>query len=269
MEFTRKKLRKLRVKVAQPIYPIDDRLVAAALKADGGVNRGGIYAPIQNPASHLIYRYLTELAVAVLEKHSDAPISNLRVLDWGGGKGYVAYFLKAKGAKATLYETDDFPHRIMWQEFKLDAKTSAGDKLPFADKTFDAVIGFGVLEHVPFEYDALKEVNRVLKDKGLFFCFNLPNKTGYVHKVTWYKGVRYHDRLYTRNEVRKLLKRTGFNLVGKPWFRQLLPKTHYYYPKPHLFERLDLIATNYTPLCYFAASIEFVARKQHTYISVH
>lgn len=269
MEFTNTKLRRLRTKVAQPIYPIDTTLVDAAAKADGGVTKGGIYAPIQNPASHFIYRYLTELAVAVLEKHTGEPIKNLKVLDWGGGKGYVAYFLKSKGAKTTLYETDDFPHKILWNEFDMDIKTSPGDKLPFDDQTFDAVIGFGVLEHVPFDYEALKEVNRILKDNGLFFCFNLPNKTGYVHKVAWWRNVRYHDRLYTRKEVRMLIKRAGFNLVGKPWFRQLLPKTHYYYPKPQLFERLDLLATNYTPLCYAAASIEFVARKQHTYISAH
>ena len=268
MELTKAKLRKLRTKVAQPTYPIDTTLVNAANRIDGGL-KGGIYAPIQNPASHLIYRYLTELAVAILEAHTREPINSLRILDWGGGKGYVAYFLDQKGAKTTLYETDDFPHRILWQEFKLTVKTSRGSTLPFEDGAFDAVIGFGVLEHVPYDYEALKEVNRVLKDSGLFFCFNLPNKTGYVHKVAWWRGVRYHDRLYTRREVRLLTKRAGFNIIGKPWFRQLLPKTQYYYPHPRLFERLDLLATNYTPLCYLAASIEFVARKQHTYTSVH
>ncbi len=267
MELTKRKLRKLRHKYAQPVYPIDTKLVKAA--AGAKEENKDIYAQIQNPSSHYIFRYLTEFAVEVMQAHSGKPIKSLRVLDWGGGKGYEAYFLKKRGAKVTLFETDDFPHRHLWREFNLDAKTSSGERLPFKDGTFDAVVSIGVLEHVPYDYESLKEVNRVLKDNGLFFCFNLPNKSGYVHKVAWWRGVRYHDRLYSRKEAKELTKRAGFYIIGKPWYRQLLPKTHYNYPKPRLFERLDVFATNYTPLCYLAASIEFVARKQHTYISIH
>jgi ubiquinone/menaquinone biosynthesis C-methylase UbiE len=268
MELTRRNLRRLRIKTARPIYPVDEKLVKAAKSTDKKSNQG-IYAPIQNPATHLIYRYLSEFMVSVLEFRGTKPISEIRLLDWGGGKGYVAYFLDKKGIKTTLYETDKFPHKVIWKKFSLNVKTSAGKTLPFKDGYFDAIVGFGVLEHVPYDYEALKELNRILKDDGLFFCFNLPNKTGYVHKVAWLRGARYHDRLYTRKEAKELLKRSGFNIIGKPWFRQLLPKTHFFYPKPHLFEKLDLFATNYTPLCYLAASIEFVARKQHTYISIH
>ncbi len=267
MELTSRALRRLRQVTAQPKYPIDVRLVEAAAQADA--RGGGVYAAIQNPATHLIYRYLTEFAVAVLKAHSGQPITELRILDWGSGKGYAAYFLDQQGARVTLYETDDFPHRALWREFKLDAKTSSGDALPFENKSFDAVVSFGVLEHVPYDYEWLKEVNRVLKDDGLFFCFNLPNVTGYVHKVAWWHGVRYHDRLYGRRETELLLKRAGFNTIGRPWYRQLLPKTHYYYRYPRLVERLDLIAANYTPLRYLAASIEFVARKQYAYIALH
>ena len=267
MELTQRMLRRLRLRVAQPKYPIDTALVQAAVAADGA--GADIYGSIRNPAMHLVYRYLTQFAAPVLTAYADRPLKELRVLDWGGGKGYAAYFLQQLGAQVKLYETNAFPHRTLWHKLHLQAKTSNGPALPFEAKMFDAVIGFGVLEHVPYDYDALKEVNRVLKDDGLFFCFNLPNQTGYVHKVTRWRGVRYHDRLYTKRETKLLLRRAGFNFVGKPWFRQLLPKTHYHYPYPRLFERLDLIATNYTPLGYLAASIEFVARKQHTYTAVH
>lgn len=267
MELTKRRLRSLRRSVAQPKYPIDERLLQLSREADGP--DGTIFAPIRNPATHLIYRYLAEFMVEALLAHSGKPLDQLHVLDWGGGKGYVAYFLQQKGVRVTLYETDDFPHRGLWKSAGLTAKTSDGSALPFAAGTFDAVVGFGVLEHVPYDYDALKEVNRVLKDDGLFFCFNLPSKTGYVHHVTRWRGVRYHDRLYGRQEVRQLLKRAGFNTIGKPWFRQLLPKTHYHYPKPRLFERADLLLTNYTPLRYLAASIEFVARKQYAYTAKH
>lgn len=167
------------------------------------------------------------------------------------------------------FETKEFPHKALWDKFDLKVKTSDGDSLPFKDKTFDAVVGFGVLEHVPYDYEALKEVNRVLKNDGLFFCFNLPNKYGYMHKVAWQRGLRYHDRLYSRSEVRLLLKRAGFNTIGKPWYRQLFPKGYVKYPMPNTVENIDLFLTTYTPLCIFATSLEFVARKQYTYLSEH
>ena len=35
--------------------------------------------------------------------------------------------------------------------------------LPYEDSTFDMVIASGVLEHVPMDYESLKELYRVLK----------------------------------------------------------------------------------------------------------
>ena len=268
MELTRRRVRKLWLTVAKPRYPIDTKL--ADFAATASPENTAVYAPIRNPATHYIYRYLTEFVVKTLETQSNQPLEDLRVLDWGGGKGYAAYFLQSKGANVTLYETSTFQHQAIWKEFALDAKTSpANGKLPFKDGTFDAIVGFGVLEHVPYDYEALKELNRVLKPAGLLFVFNLPNKMGYVHKLAWARGVRYHDRLYGRGEVRRLLKRAGFNTIGRPWFRQLLPKNFIVYKMPRLVEYLDLFATNHTPLAYFAASLEFVARKQHAYTSDH
>lgn len=268
MTLGRGELRNLRLNLAQPIYPIDKQIQEIAKKSDPAGNK--IYSLlIDNPASHQIYRYLAEFTVAVLEKHFCKPLSGMEILDWGGGKGYASYFLKKKAAKVVLYERDDFLHRTLWQKLKLNHVTSSEDSLPFPDKKFDSVIAFGVLEHVPHDYESLKELNRVLKDDGLLFIYNLPSKTSYVHKLASMKGVKYHDRLYTRKEITLLLKRTGFNTIGRPWFRQLLPKTHYSYPAPKLFERLDLAATNHTPLKYLASSIELVARKQYSYTTDH
>ncbi|HUD10489.1 MAG TPA: class I SAM-dependent methyltransferase [Candidatus Saccharimonadales bacterium] len=257
-------LRKIKRRVARPIYPLDETLITAAAGAGGD-----IYATIQNPATHLIYRYLSELVLAVMERQTNRPINELSILDWGAGKGYVQYFLTLKEANIIGYETAEFSHKAIWEKFNLKVKTSTGHALPFKDNTFDAIVGFGVLEHVPYDYEALKELNRILKNDGLFFCFNLPNKYGYMHKVAWWRGGRYHDRLYSRSEVRTLLKRAGFNTVGKPWFRQLFPKGYVTYPAPRLVEEIDLALTNYTPLGFLATSVEFVARKQYTYLSVH
>ena len=42
-------------------------------------------------------------------------------------------------------------------------------RLPFAAATFDAVIGFGFLHHVPHWQTALAEVARILRPGGLYF----------------------------------------------------------------------------------------------------
>lgn len=268
MEITARTVRRVRQKTAQPKYAFDHKLAEMAARADQKTAQG-IYASIQNPATQHVYRYLTEFTAALLRCKWDKPLPQIRVLDWGGGKGYVAYFLQQLGVCAELYETDAYPHRQLWKHCRLAVKTSDGARLPYDSKTFDAVIGFGVLEHVPYEHEALKELNRVLKDDGLLFCFNLPNRLGYIHRLSWWSGVRYHDRLYGRKETQMLLKRAGFTTIGKPWYRQLLPKTHYHYPYPAAIERLDLALTNHTPLKYLATSIEFVARKHYAYTAVH
>lgn len=229
----------------------------------------GIYQTIINPASHLIYHYLSEFVAETMLRQTGRKAGQIKILDWGGGKGYVTYFLDRKGFDATCYEMDEFAHRAIWKAFKLATVTGSGVALPFADDSFDAVVSFGVLEHVPYDYESLKEINRVLKKDGLFFCFNLPNRYGYLHQVAHRRGITYHDRLYGRHETEMLLKRAGFNTIGRPWYRQLLPKNSISYRQPQLVETLDLRLTAYTPLRFFATSIEFVARKQLAYLSDH
>ena len=69
-----------------------------------------------------------------------------KILDWGSGTGELSLLLKNRGydvlafdilKKSAAYE------KIGVEYFK------GGDKLPFQNKAFDAVVSCGVLEHVP------------------------------------------------------------------------------------------------------------------------
>lgn len=261
-----KRVQQLRHQTHKPTGLVDAGLVTLAEKS--AQEGRPYYGMIQNPATQDIYRYLCEFVDRIAKEQTGRLPQDIKILDWGGGKGYVAYFLQQKDYDVTLFETSDFPHQDFWKAYKLKVEAFTGPVLPFKDNTFDIVVGFGVLEHVPYDYDALKEVNRILTNDGLFLCFNLPNKFGYLHHVAAKRGVKYHDRLYTSRETRQLLKRAGFNCVGKPWRRQLLPKNSVTYKHPARWERLDLLLCR-TPLQYFATSLEFVARKQYTYTSMH
>lgn len=45
-----------------------------------------------------------------------------------------------------------------------------GEKLPFKDNTFDAVLSLAVLEHVKAPFDCADEIVRVLKKGGMLYC---------------------------------------------------------------------------------------------------
>jgi len=140
-------------------------------------------------------------------------------LDWGCHYGPDACLLRRTfGDAVDLHACDFFPEssfpafrgfaRARYEQLKETAR------LPYGDNTFDAVIGAGVLEHTAMDYEALKEVYRVLRPDGVVVITHLPY---YLSWSEWYRRrVRradFHWRLYGRGELSQLLKRTGFRPV--------------------------------------------------------
>jgi len=66
----------------------------------------------------------------------------------------------------------------------------------------------------------LKEIGRILKRQGKFFCFHLPNKYSWVeaiitliYKFTTIPGSAPHSKKFTRKDIEKLLERSGYKLL--------------------------------------------------------
>jgi len=82
------------------------------------------------------------------------------VLEIGVGNGTFANYLKQAGVKVTTCDIDK----------KLNPDV-VGDvlNLPFGSKTFDVIVAFEVLEHLPFEKfeKALSELNRVSRKNSV------------------------------------------------------------------------------------------------------
>ena len=76
-------------------------------------------------------------------------------------------------------------------------------------ETFDKIVSFETIEHIPHPQDFLKAAHKLLKDKGLFIC-SVPNETTCPHKKS---GNNFHYRHYTEAEFQELLKSCGFKLV--------------------------------------------------------
>ncbi|MBR5713137.1 MAG: class I SAM-dependent methyltransferase [Lachnospiraceae bacterium] len=86
-------------------------------------------------------------------------------------------------AKANLGERDNVEYR-----------TEDIQNLTFADDTFDAVIANAMLYHVPDLAQGLREVRRVLKDGGVFYCSTMGENNFSDVLAEWFKlgGEEFH-----------------------------------------------------------------------------
>ena len=97
-----------------------------------------------------------------------------RLLDVGCGEGQVARLARSQGSTTTAVGVDP-----TWAQIE-EAKARGGgaayaragaDRLPFADRAFDAVVACLVFEHIRAVDAAIAEVARVLEPGGRFLFF--------------------------------------------------------------------------------------------------
>jgi SAM-dependent methyltransferase len=225
---------------------------------------------LANPASQNSYLFLLHYLKVFSEERLQRKPCCLRILDWGCGKGHCTYLLRKLGFKVA---SCDIERSVDDSAFGQETPIIAAEnieviplkdtvKLPFESESFDIVLSMGVLEHVEDDLESLREINRILKPGGLFFCFFLPFVGSWTQYVMRSRGDNYHERLYTKSKVNSLLKETGFDLQDI-WHRQLFPKNTVRYPAYRAFESLDQALVRFTPLKYLATNIEFVASRSN------
>jgi ubiquinone/menaquinone biosynthesis C-methylase UbiE len=143
------------------------------------------------------------------------------VLDWATGFGQVTKLLAEAGVNVTAFEyRTDVPAGVRPLERypELSAHSSPDPvALPFDDASFDAVLSCGVLEHVQDPDGSLDEIRRVLRPRGTFYLYNLPNQAAYTERVAkamglYYHGKLPHDRVYSLRSARRLLEQHGFEV---------------------------------------------------------
>lgn len=208
------------------------------------------------------YLRSVDLLVAIFAQRGRSP-SDVRVLDWGAGKGHITYLLKKAGfvvascdIRSGLDDSSFAQATPILDENGL-AVTPLDHPwiLPFANAQFDLVLSIGVLEHVAHEAGSLAELRRVLKPDGLFFFSFLPYWLSWTQRLAHLRGDHYHDRLYSASRLRTLLTEAGFSIESL-WHGQLLPKNGASYSDRA--ERIDRWLTEWTPLRYLATNLEGV-----------
>jgi SAM-dependent methyltransferase len=223
---------------------------------------------LANPISQYIFLYLVDYVIEVSKLHFNKELKDIRMLDWGSGKGHITYMLNERQANVKSCDILSESHDSTFgQETPIITKEKIDVIplthpyiLPFEDSSFEVIISMGVLEHVPNDFESLKEINRVLSPKGMLFCFFLPYNYSWTQKVAHLRGDRYHDRFYNKKVVGSLLEKSSFEMLDF-WHRSLLVKNSINYPAYKKVEHLDNLLCN-TPLKHLATNVEFLAVKK-------
>jgi len=116
-----------------------------------------------------------------------------QILEIGIGNGFVSKYLKERQFQIVTIDVDE--------KLKPDIAGSVLG-IPFVDESFDAVVCYEVLEHLPFQNfaDALREINRVTRAHAVI---SLPDISGFY--------IVYLD-LPIIGEIKKLITRPTLKL---------------------------------------------------------
>jgi ubiquinone/menaquinone biosynthesis C-methylase UbiE len=149
------------------------------------------------------------------------------VLDWGCGNGWFSYYLIYSGfgnVTSYGYGWDDIsPAMEIIPELNVvngaECKLQTPSQLPFEDASYNFVFSIGVLEHVHEtggdQHASMKEIHRVLKPAGTFYCYHFPNKYTWIEflkRILVPKNKRgyLHTKKFTEQNIKDLAAQSGF-----------------------------------------------------------
>lgn len=138
-----------------------------------------------------------------------------KVLELGCGAGNLASWLKTKDVHVIASDISQTAVEHARQLHPdIEFRVHPAQDLPYEDHTFDIVMSFDVLEHLPDVDQHLSEVRRVLKPGGSYLL-QTPNKltnsvfeTLHCRSMAWKK---YHPSLHSYGQLRRRLNRHGFS----------------------------------------------------------
>lgn len=121
-------------------------------------------------------RYLIYLFHRITYAFARDYIKGKTVLDYGCGSGYGSHFLAPDCEAITAVDISN--DAIAYAQSRYQAENlryqsiapAEQAPLPFANASFDSVISFQVIEHIPDTTAYLSEIKRVLKPGGVFIC---------------------------------------------------------------------------------------------------
>ncbi len=143
-------------------------------------------------------KYFLKTAVHIKENFNPET-----VLDAGCAKGFLVYALQKTGVDAYGIDASEYAVSKAPEEIKDKIKRGLVQKLPYGDNSFDVVVCFDVMEHIPEGEvaEVLKEFNRVANSTVIL---RIPTKLEPNDKDA------YHETIRPREWWEQKLKSSGF-----------------------------------------------------------
>lgn len=179
------------------------------------------------------YLQLSELTTLGYKNICREIVSNLKpadtkILDWGGGSGFLSFFLEKMNLNLNItyydFKNDSALYSLILDNLngeKIFAEDSV--RLPFDDSSYDVVVSCGVLEHASDIPGSIKEIKGILKPGGLFFIYHFPNKFSYTEYLANKIGQDSHAVKLTKNKFLNLFRSNDFDILNFH-YRYLFPR---------------------------------------------
>ena len=156
-----------------------------------------------------------ERALLVRQRLSAIDSNPARVADIGCGRGTV---LPTDGSAGHMMVFVDSYIWDEWTDANAHYVCASADTLPFRDGAFDIVGSFDVLEHLPFDHDALDEQRRITVHGGaVVAAVPADPRLWSAHDLA--VG---HERRYTQATFRSLAESVGLTLDRQTYFYSYL-----------------------------------------------
>lgn len=145
-----------------------------------------------------------DIIVDLMKRHR-SNLASTSILDVGCGPGNMFNLLKPFGVVSGMDFSEDALRLAKDKGYK-ELQYGKAEQIPYADESFDIVVALDIIEHVPDDREAIKEIFRVLKPGGKLF-FSLP-----AYMFLWgdHDDMYGHYRRYTKTEIRRKMENGGF-----------------------------------------------------------
>lgn len=172
--------------------------------------------------------------IDILMQRAAGGLRNLSILNIGAGTGEDFLILKKYG-KLSVIDIDAetvvlMPAHLVEAKFVADACA-----MPFKNESFDLIVAFDVLEHIPNDTKAVSEILRCLKPGGSF-VFSVP---AFNFLFSRHDELLGHVRRYDKKMIRSLLCNFELRFLSFWFFFLFIPAAVW-----RLLQRYGIIPQN-------------------------